>query len=211
MEVLSLEDSRFKKYGKVLTGYDFTELCRAMDQTPVTDQVVYEPSVSRLEHLPIAEEFQRKAYGGLPVQIGYCCGKNRFLNAVEYHKTSELNIAVTDMVLMLGCQQDIEDDDTYDTSRMEMFRIPAGAGVELYATTLHYAPCDADGSGFKTVVVLPRGTNFPLSESQKAGKDRLLAASNKWLIAHAQSGLDAFIGLKGENLSISYESESKGQ
>ena len=204
MEVLDIKDSRFKKYGRVLTGYDFTELCTAMEQSPVPEDVVYEPSVSYLEELPITEEFKDRAYGGLPVQTGYCNGSNHFLNAVEYHRNSELNIAVTDAVLILGRQQDIEDDYTYDTSRMEMFRIPAGTGVEIYGTTLHYAPCNADGKGFKMVVVLPKGTNYPLSRSLGEGEDRLLAATNQWLIGHAQGGLpeNAFIGLKGENLSV---------
>ena len=87
---------------------------------------------------------------------------------------------------------------------MEMFRLPAGVGIELYGTTLHYAPCNADGNGFKVVVVLPRGTNYPLSRLWSEGEDRLLAATNKWLIGHAQGGLPetAFIGLKGENLSV---------
>ena len=54
------------------------------------------------------------------------------------------------------------------------------------------------------VVVLPKGTNYPLSRSLGEGEDRLLAATNKWLIGHAQGGLpeNAFIGLKGENLSV---------
>lgn len=204
MEVQNIKDSGFKKYGRILTGYDFTELCVAMETSPVPETVVYEPSVSSLERLPIAEDFKDRAYGGLPVQIGYCNGSNNFLNAVEYHRNSELNIAVTDAVLILGRQQDIEDDYTYDTSRMEMFRIPAGAGVEIYGTTLHYAPCNADGKGFKMVVVLPRGTNYPLSRTRSNGEDRLLAATNKWLIGHAQGGLpeNTFIGLKGENLSV---------
>ena len=204
MEVRNIEDSEFKKYGRILTGYDFAELCKAMEKSPLPCTVVYEPSVSYLEELPIAEELKERAYGGLPVQIGYCNGSNHFLNAVEYHRNSELNIAVTDAILILGRQQDIEEGYLYDTSKMEMFRLPAGVGIELYGTTLHYAPCNADGNGFKVVVVLPRGTNYPLSRLWSEGEDRLLAATNKWLIGHAQGGLPetAFIGLKGENLSV---------
>ena len=37
--------------------------------------------------------------------------------------------------------KDVEADHTYDTSKMEAFLVPAGTAVEVYATTLHYAPC----------------------------------------------------------------------
>lgn len=203
-KVMSIEDSRFKNYGRILTGYDFTQLCKAMEKSPLPETVVYEPSVTYLEVLPVAEELKNRAYGGLPIQIGYCNGSNHFLNAVEYHRNSELNIAVTDAILILGRQQDIEDDYTYDTSKMEMFLLPAGVGVELYGTTLHYAPCNAGDNGFKVAIVLPRGTNYPLSRLWSDGEDQLLTAVNKWLIGHEQGGLPetAFIGLKGENLSV---------
>ncbi len=204
MEIINVNDPGFKKYGRVLTEYDFTELASAMEKAPLPDNVVYEPSVDYLEALNIAEEFRIKAYGELPVQVGYCNGNNYLLNAVEYHRSSELNIAVTDAILILGSQQDIEDDHTYDTSKMEAFLVPAGTGVEIYATTLHYAPCNVGDKGFKVVVVLPKGTNYPLNNSHKDGEDKLLAATNKWLIGHEEGGLPegSFIGLKGENLSV---------
>lgn len=44
------------------------------------------------------------------------------------------NIAVDDVVLLLGKQQDITVDDTYNTENIEAFLVPAGTGVELYAT-----------------------------------------------------------------------------
>lgn len=56
-------------------------------------------------------------YGGMPIQIGYCNGHNHLLNAVEYHRDSEINIAVTDMILILGKEQDITEDHTYDSSK----------------------------------------------------------------------------------------------
>lgn len=204
MEIINVNDARFKKYGRVLTEYDFTELIEAMEEAPLPADVVYEPSVSYLESLAIAEEFRVKAYGELPVQVGYCNGNNYLLNAVEYHRSSELNIAVTDAILILGCEQDIEANYTYDTSKMEAFLVPAGTGVEVYATTLHYAPCNVSEDGFKVVVVLPKGTNYPLADKHYDGEDKLLAATNKWLIGHSEGGLPegSFIGLKGENLCV---------
>ena len=43
----------------------------------------------------------------MPIQIGYCNGNNNKLNGLEYHRDSEINIAVTDMVLMIGMEQDL--------------------------------------------------------------------------------------------------------
>ena len=50
-----------------------------------------------------------------PAVIGYCNGHNSLLNAVEYHRSSEVNVAATDLILLIGMQQDIEADYTYDT------------------------------------------------------------------------------------------------
>ena len=140
MEIKSVLDESFRKYGKVLEGYDFSALLRAMRHTPVPEDVVYVPSCEEMEALDVAKELQNKGFGGLPIQIGYCNGHNKKLNAVEYHRNSEINVAVTDLVLLLGCQQDIEEDFTYDTSKIEAFLVPAGTGIEVYGTTLHYAP-----------------------------------------------------------------------
>ena len=205
MKIYEVTDERFKKYGRVLKGYDFTELCKVMEEkTPLPQDVVYEPSVQELEVLEVAKEFRRKAYGESDIQVGYCNGNNYLLNAVEYHRGSELNIAVTDAILILGCQQDITEDYTYDTAKMEAFRIPAGTGVEVYATTLHYAPCNVASSGFRVVVVLPKGTNYPLAEKHSGGEDALITATNKWLIGHPEAGLPegTHLGLIGENLSV---------
>lgn len=203
MKIYKVTDPEFHKYGKVIEGIDFTELVNKMQEMPLPEGVVYEPSVKELESLAVAEELQTKAFGELPIQIGYCNGHNVMLNAVEYHRSSELNIAAKDAVLILGCQQDITDDFTYDTSLMEAFLLPKGCGVEIYGTTLHYAPCTADDDGFLVTVVLPKGTNYPLTQNHAGGEDSLLTAHNKWLIAHPESGIEnAHIGLKGKNLNV---------
>ena len=205
MKIQNVNDESFKKYGKVLNGYHVAGILKEMEHTPLTKEVVYVPSVEEMEALPDAEEMKNRAFGGLPIQIGYCNGDNKKLNALEYHRSSEINIAVNDLVLLLGAEQDIQADYTYDTSLVEAFLVPAGTVIEVYATTLHYAPCTAEGeSGFRCVVVLPAGTNTDLTFP--AGEDceeRLITAKNKWLIAHEEAGIDgAFCGLKGENIEI---------
>ena len=205
MTVRKVADPAFKAYGRVITGYDFSGLLKAMEQTPLPEDVIYIPSLPEMEALPAAKELENGIYGQMPIQIGCCNGHNKKLNAVEYHRDSEVDIAVDDLILILGKQQDIEEDHTYDTSRMEAFLVPAGTAVEVYATTLHYAPCHVKNEGFRCVIVLPRDTNLDMEPVEvKDPEDRLLFARNKWLIGHAQGGLPegAFIGLKGENLSV---------
>ena len=204
MKIQKVTDPAFRKYGQVLEGYDFTGLIKEMKHTPVPEDVIYVPSVEELEALDIMKDLQNKGYGGLPVQIGYCNGHNKKLNAVEYHRNSEINVAVTDLVLLIEHQQDIEPDHTYDTSKIEAFLVPAGTGIEVYATTLHYAPCHVNEGGFQCVVVLPKGTNTDLTfQTEKTGEDSLMTAKNKWLIAHEDAKIaGAFNGLKGENITI---------
>jgi len=204
--IKSVFDKEFKKYGKVIKNYDCSEIIEKMKSTPLPSDVIYEPSVKELEELKIAEELRGREYGELLIQIGYCNGNNYRLNALEYHRSSEINIAVTELILLLGCQQDLEEDYTYDTSKIEAFKVPAGAMLEIYGTTLHYAPCNAKEDGFRCVVVLPRDTNLPLeNKSSKLGENNLLFAKNKWLIGHKDTDLGAegaFIGLVGENISL---------
>ena len=205
MEIKKITDAAFRKYGRVVQGIDFDELIEAIKRdTPLPDGVAYEPSIEALEATQSAKELQKRTYGELPIEVGYCNGHNYKLNAVEYHRSSEINVAATDAVLILGMQQDITDDFTYDTAKMEAFLVPAGTAVEIYATTLHYAPCSADEGGFKVGIVLPKGTNYPLTQSHEGWEDSLITAQNKWLIGHEEGGLDAgaHIGLIGKNLDI---------
>ena len=180
MRIQNVADDAFRRYGKVLEGYDFTELLKGMKHTPVPEDVTYVPSVEEMEALPVAKELQNKGYGGLPIEIGYCNGHNKKLNGLEYHRSSEINVAVTDLVLLIGHQQDVEKDFTYDTSKVEAFLVPAGTAIEVYATTLHYAPCHVNESGFQCVVVLPKGTNTELTfEKAAEGEDCHLPVEQK--------------------------------
>ena len=50
----------------------------------------------------IAKDIKEKFFGGLPTQLGYCRGHANFMNAWEWHTSSEINVAITDLVLILG-------------------------------------------------------------------------------------------------------------
>lgn len=207
MEIKKVTDTAFRPYGKVITGYDCRELLDVMAHTPVPEDVIYVASAPELECLEVVKKMEKNLYGQIPIQAGDCNGHNKKMNAMEYHRSSEINVAVTDVVLMLGKQQDMEPDGTYDTGLAELFLVPAGTVIEVYATTLHYAPCHVDeAEGFRVVVVLPKGTNdakpsiAPVNE-----EDKRLWARNKWLLAHAESteaSQGAPVGLSGVNIDI---------
>ena len=152
MKIQNVSDTTFKKYGKVITGLDCSDIIAAMAETPCPENVVYVPGAESLENCASAKDIAYTLYGGMPVQIGYCNGNNHKLNGLEYHRDSEVNIAVTDLILLIGSEQDIENG-KYDTSKVEAFLVPAGTVIEVYATTLHYAPCNANDGGFKLSLI----------------------------------------------------------
>ena len=207
MKIYSVTDPEFAEFGKVLGGYDTAELTAAMKAVDMpAEGVAYEPWIDSLEKCGIFKELQENAFGGMPIELGMCWGHNKSLNCLEYHRNSEINIGVTDFVLLLAKQEKIIDG-VLDTADVKAFRAPAGAVVEVYATSLHYAPCQTSDDGFRVAIVLPRNTNTDLDRpAAKNDEDKMLWARNKWLLAHADSAeakQGAYIGLKGENLSTS--------
>ena len=207
MTIYSVSDPMFAAYGKVLGGYDTAELQKAMRDIPLPDSgVAYEPGIPSLEACGIFSQLRDRAYGGMPVQLGMCWGHNTMLNCLEYHRDSEINIGADDFVLLLAKEDDVHDG-VLDTAAVKAFRVPAGAVVEVYATTLHYAPCHTDAAaGFRVAVVLPLGTNTEKPDIAPGNdEDKLLWARNKWLLAHpdsAEAGQGAYIGLRGDNIDI---------
>lgn len=208
MEILSIFSKEFAAYGKILDSYDTTELVSTLKtSTPIGSGVEYVMSEPALEILPIARQFSENAFGGEDIQIGWCNGHNTKLNCLEYHKSSEINIGAEDFILLLATITDIENG-RLDTARVKAFKAPANTAVELYSTTLHYAPCSAvKEQGFKVAVVLPMGTNGKLSTDFSAvnQEDKMLWAVNKWLLAHpesAEAAQGAAVLLDGENIDI---------
>lgn len=207
MKIYSVTDPEFRPYGKLLEGFDTAELLTAMNGIAMPESgVAYEPGIEALENCAIFAELSDRAYGGMPVQLGMCWGHNTKLNCLEYHRDSEINIGTGDYILLLAREDDIVDG-KLNTACVKAFRAPAGAAVEVYATSLHYAPCQAAAAeGFRVAVVLPKGTNTekPAFEA-KCAEDTWMTARNKWLLAHAEASEaqnGAYVGLVGENIDI---------
>lgn len=213
--VHSVEEERFSTYGRIVKGYDTDALISYMtSHTEIpAEGNVYVPSVKEMEDLPVFTAMSASLYAGMPIQIGYCNGRNTTYNGFEYHKGSEINIAVTDFMLVLGHVYDIHNL-SYDVSQPEVFFVQKGTVIEMYSTTLHLSPCRVNEEGFKDIIVLPRGTNTPLQEAEKAAKvagdaeAKLLLLRNKWVIAHPLRkqlvSQGAYPGVTGENKELHY-------
>lgn len=208
MKIYQVTDPEFAEYGRVVESELAAPIAEALqERTPLpegTDYVAEEPALQEME---ASGKLAPTLFGGLPVQFGWCNGHNTRLNCLEYHRSSEFNLGTEDFILLLGRECDITADWKLDTATVKAFRVPAGVLVEVYATSLHYAPCHTDpAKGFKVLVALPKGTNVGACETAgTCGEDRLLRMTNKWLIAHpeaAEAADGAWVGLVGENIDI---------
>ena len=207
MKIYSVFDRAFRRYGQVAEHYDTAELVEGLRRTPMPESgTVYVPEDPILQALPAMAEVRDRFYGGMPVQLGWCSGHNTRLNCLEYHRDSEFNLGTVDFILLLGKQEEIDEDGLFDTARVKAFRVPAGVLVEVFATSLHYAPCQTSDRGFQVLVALPYGTNTEKPGFQpRSREDTLMTERNKWLLAHPDSDEakgGAVIGLKGENIDI---------
>ena len=207
MKLYDVTDSEFAKYGRVLDGYDFTQLFSVAENFSVPkDGIVYIASCAELESCAVAEEMCLRGFGGLATQVGYVAGNNGRLDCLEYHKSSEFNIAKEAVILVLGTVFEMQSG-TFDTALCKSFLIPAGTGVELYGTTLHYAPFSTDENGYCVICVLPKGTNAEKRPFEAREEEAVLCAGvNKWLMTHPEAASEnagVHIGLCGNNISIS--------
>ena len=209
MKIYEVTDPEFKAYGRVVSGYA-TEKMSIMDaleqKTPCPEGTEYVAEDTAIQSILGAQVIAPSLFGGLPVQFGWCNGHNTKLNCLEYHRSSEFNLGTNDFILLLALASDVENWHV-DVSRVKAFRVPAGVMVEVFATALHYAPCQAHkDSGFQVLVGLPKGTNVGKPEYTAVNQeDKLLTATNKWLLAHADSSEaknGAWVGITGENIDI---------
>lgn len=202
---LSVNSAEFSEYGRIIKGLDITEIVAAAEKIELPDGCSkYIPSEPSFERLPIAEEIKNRFFGELDIQLGYTYGHSSKLNALEWHTSSEINIAVTPLVILVAKRSEIKDS-MLDSACVRAFYVPGGTVLECYATTLHFCPCEAESNGFGWVVALPRGTNTPLD---KEPGDKLLFKKNKWVIIHpehrAMADAGAVIGICGKNYKINY-------
>lgn len=202
MKIYSVNDKKFRKYGQVIDNPFLSDFENAQKSIAVPESgSAYLPSVESFETEKLMD-YYGKFFGEMGVQIGYCWGRNNTLNALEWHKSTEINIALEDMILLLGDMREM-DGNVFNTGKVKAFLVKKGQAVEIYQTTLHFCPCAKNEQVFKSVVILPRGTNTPL---EQASEDKRLIAKNKWLICHPECKRHVDLGrvatLKGKNIVV---------
>ena len=205
IEILDVNSEEFSTYGRIIDGFDIEEIvAEAKKIENIGKGSNYNPSVEDFEKLNIAGEIKTKLFGEIKIQVGYCWGYNSTFGATEWHTSSEINIAVTDLLIFVGHVWDVKNN-SIGSSKFKAFYVPAGTVLECYATTLHYGPCQVKDDGFGWIVVLPVGTNTDLNCECE---DKLLWAKNKWLIAHIDNSelvaQGAIAGVSGINFEIKY-------
>lgn len=198
--ILSLQDSPKHKLFCQVEGdmSAFLDAACVLDPQP---ENAYLPCDESMTANPAAREIERSVFGELPVQAGWNHGGNTRMNGMEWHQSSEVIVACSDLVLLLGDHEDIKDD-VYDASLAFGLYLQKGEAVQLLPLTLHLAPLPVRGGRFIAAILLPRGTNLPL-QSGICGTRR---AVNKWLLVHPENqrgiALGGKVGIQGENLAI---------
>lgn len=206
MQILSVHDAAFAPYGRILAGYPLKGLMDVIASLPVGGQTARLGREERLHAAPGAEKCGDMFLGGMPFQLGYCTGHNTRLDAMAFHRSSELLCGASDFILLLALPGEIENG-VLDTRRVRAFRVPAGEAVELYAGVLHALPCQAGGEGFRVLTLQPYATGSAYRTTDEANMiDRTLWARNTYLLAHRESAAaaqGAFVALRGENVDVS--------
>lgn len=217
LAIFEADDPRFAEYGRPLTLRRLPALLEVADRLVPTGLEAnrYVASEARLEETEAVAELA-SIFGFAPIQVGWCAGPNSLLNGLEYHKSPEVIVAVSDLALLLGLAKDLRDWSSYESSRLECLFLRRGEAVELKPGTLHFSACKVTEAGFKNLCVLPAGTNGPLTEEERAlaraegaaGESRTLFMRNKWLIAHPERRAlvekGAHVGIVGENIEVNY-------
>lgn len=204
LTILHVDSPALSRYGKKIEGIDCSEMFeRSLMEVNYTGTSY----LRDLKDLHIYESLKRiheKVYGNTGnLQAGLCCGMNDRMNGMEYHADSEVIVAVTEVVLILGRSEDIVDLN-WKSSMAECFYLQAGTVLEIFSNTLHLAPCRTNKDPFCTIIILPEGTNKPLEDSERS-LDPTYFMKNKWLICHSESPAVArggIVGISGKNIQI---------
>lgn len=191
--IYSIEDGVFSKYGQVLNVDLDESMMMFMEQNPDFPEVgnCYRASSEELESYPLKTWVEDHVYGQVETQFGYCNGNNSQIHGFEFHQCSEVFIAVTDCILALIEPHKPLWNKEYNTEDALLFYVPKGSIIELYPLIGHFAPIRVHEEGFRSIIILSKGTNAPLEHrklrvqyGELEGAKQLAFAHNKWLYVH---------------------------
>ena len=211
IHIHSVFDPEFQRFGEVLDVTEFVPLIEYLDKhtgVPVVGSE-YVPHLDELGSVVSSIAVIHDTFGLVPLEYGYVNGNNSKLNALEFHKSSDINVWVTPLVLLLASINDIKNSAIH-SSKVSAFYIPENTAIEVYSTTLHFSPCKVVESGFKCAVILPYGTNmeFIRAKGNQGKFSEFLFKTNKWLLNHPENTrmveLNATNAILGENIEIYY-------
>ena len=206
LPLYSVLDPEFARYGRVLEA-ETAELAAALEKTEIPESGNrYLASDAGLEAVALMPRLKRLVFGEMEIEAGFCNGNGYTLNALEYHKCSEINFTTTGLVLLLALPEQLRDG-MLDSAEVVGFYLPENVLVEIFPLVLHFAPCRIAETGFRSLVVLEKGTNEALEhvDPTAQGEEKLLWMRNKWLTCHPaspQAEKGAFVGISGENLTL---------
>lgn len=207
-EIYDITDPKFNAFGNVLEGYDLTDIQNyAKENIEIPKEGnSYSPSNTNLENFEVIKEIGADIYAGLPIEAGECSGQNTSFSAFEFHQGSEVNLILTDVIMILGKRDQMVNGYFNAQEDAKAFYIPAGSVIEMYGTTLHYSPCKVYESGFKVIVILIKGSNESLAIDFKSRNNQIIKI-NKFQMVH-ESRKDKIeqgikVGLSGELIEIS--------
>ena len=209
LPLFSVTDPEFEAYGRLLPlpKEEEEELFSALEATPLPEAGnVYFASLPELERVRAARRFGRTVFGGMPTEAGCCNGRGFTLNALEYHKCSEVNYSTGGLVLLLALPEQLKNG-CLDSRLVKGFYLPPRTAAEIFPRVLHFAPCRICRDGFRCLVVLEQGVNEALERTDPSapGEEKLLWMRGKWMTCHPdspQAAKGAFAGIRGTNLTL---------
>lgn len=193
--IYSIEDGVFSAYGRVLKVELDEKMMKYMEvEADFPDKGnCYIASQKELESYPLKAWLENNVYGQVETQIGYCNGNNSQVNGFEFHQCSEVFIAVTDCLLALIEPHKPLWNKPYVIEDAHIFYVAKGTILELYPMVGHFAPMRVYEDGFRSIIILTKGTNAPLAhpnqdiknkEFRKTDAKQEAFALNKWLYVH---------------------------
>lgn len=209
LKLYSVNDTEFKRFGEILDSKPFEKFIEVLkSETEIPHEGNnYVTHHENLYHATSDTAVVHDIFGSMQLQFGYVNGKNSKLNALEFHKSSEINIMGSPCVLFLAHFEDIQEHGI-DVSMIKAFYVPENTVIEMFPLTLHFSPCKVLNTGFRCGVILPYGTNMEFIKAQGTcgKKTKYLFKTNKWLLNHPDHvrmrELGASDGIIGPNLEI---------